>query len=483
MNEIKICPHCGLDIEKLAKFCSSCGKPLITGLDNISVTNNLDFEIDKIAMDSTYEPLGFSPLFSIPEEKEKSFKNLNFEQNIAEIDKKLNEKQQFGEDTSDLLIEKASLFYLNRDLRSASKLFETALEIFKTEGNQEKLAMIYNDLGLIYEDLGYLDDSLNNYENSIELFKIIGENLNQVKVLNNIGNVYLTLENIELAFKVYSEAQKICKENGYLTEYLQITSNLIEIYFKIKNFPQAYKAITENMQLFRENDDIIGEIITNSKFGKLYYNLGKDYYKLAVGYIEASQKLIGTIKNKIGKYKEAQISWENYRLLGLINLIWNHNDPAKKYLTMSLNSIELFKFGPRVEEALILEDLAKFHYLNGDDNESLSYYQKVERIYGNLGNEVKQAEIKTKVSDILFKIFDNTNSAINYLESALDIYLKNNYLKESAIVYEKLAEIYEKIGSYDSAKFYLENALETYSNLNDEDKQNSLKEKINQLQS
>ncbi len=481
MNEINICPHCGLDIEEGAKFCYNCGKPLISGLDHDSDTSNFSFELDKIEMDYLYEPLDFSTLLSISEEKEKSFTNLEIEQKIADIDIEINKKQQFGEDVNELLIEKATFYYLNRDLSNASKLFETVLEIFRNEGNQEKMGQIYNDLGLIYEDLGYLDDSLNNYENSIEIFKKIGDNFTYVKVLNNMGNVHITLQNIELAYEYYSKALNICKENKFHNEYRQTTSNLIEIYFKLNNFPQSYKALTENMQFFRDHNDIIGEIIANSKFGKLYFLLGKNYYKLATSYIEISQNLIGTIENEIGEFKKAKLSWENYRFLGLINLVWNQNDIAKKNLELSLNSINVFKLGPKVEEAVILEDMAKLYFLNGDDNNSLLYYQKAEKTYGNIGNEIKQAEIKTKVADILFQIFDANDSAITHLEQSLDLYRANNYLKESAEVYEKLAVIYEKLGSNDNVIFHLENALKIYTNLKDEDRQNLLEKKLKEL--
>jgi len=482
MIDYNICPHCGLEIEKGAKFCYNCGKPLISGLDHISDSNNFNFELDKIEMDYLYESLDFAQLLSISEEKERSFTNLEFEQKIADIDIEINNKQQFGEDVNELLIEKATFYYLNRDLSNASKLFEIVLEIFKNEGNQEKVAQIYNDLGLIYEDLGYLDDSLNNYENSLEIFNKIGDNLNYVKVLNNVGNVHITLQNIELAYEYYSKAHNICKENKFHNEYRQTTSNLIEIYFKLNNFPQSYKALTENMQYFRDHNDIIGEIIANSKFGKLYFLLGKNYYKLATSYIEISQNLIGTIENEIGEFKKAKLNWENYRFLGLINLVWNQNDLAKKNLELSLNSINVFKLGPKAEEAVILEDMANFYFLNGEDNNSLLYYQKAEKTYGNIGNEIKQAEIKTKVADILFQIFDANDSAINYLEQSLDLYIANNYLKESAEVYEKLAIIYEKLGSNDSAVFHLENALKIYINLNNDDKQNLLKEKLEKMQ-
>ncbi len=67
------------------------------------------------------------------------------------------------------------------------------------------------------------------------------------------------------------------------------------------------------------------------------------------------------------------------------------------------------------------------------------------------------------------------------LYQSLDLYRANNYLKESAEVYEKLAIIYEKLGSNDNAIFHLENALKIYTNLKDEDRQNLLEKKLKKL--
>ena len=478
MSNSEICPHCGMDVEEGQKFCHNCGKPLIVGIDEIPEFGSISEE--KLASFSI-EQLDILSLLSSSQEKEESLITLNYDQELADIDSKIYDGQESGEEVGELLLEKAALYFINRDLQNASKMFETALENFKSLGDLEKTALVYNDLGLIYEELGYLDDSLNNYEKAMNIFQRSRDNLNYVKVLNNLGNVYLLLENIEKAYDFYSNALEISRQNGFFMEYRQTSSNLIEVYFRLQNFTRAYKFLTENIQFFRNQNDIIGEIIATSKFGKLYYLLGENYFKLANGYMNNAQILLDAIREKISDYDAALLSWENYRLLGLINLVWNDNTLSKKYLNQALDSIRTFKMGPRPEEALVLVDLANFFYINGNDKEALHYFQQAEAIYKDRGEETKEADIKTNIGNIYFSILDSCDTAINYFELALDLYSRNNYLKETAEIYEKLADVYEKIDTPDSALIHLGNALKIYETLNNEEKQNQIKERIQKI--
>lgn len=481
MNNTQTCPHCGLELSKGEKFCHTCGKPLIVDFENVPETIAFSNNYDETITDLDKDLLDFPNFLSLPEEKRNTLKNVELNQKIAEIDSRINTKQENWDEVGDLLIEKAALYYHNRDLNNASRMFEMAIDNFRSLGNQEKIALIYNDLGLIYEDLGYLDDALNNYENSLEIFKKIDDTENKIRVLNNTGNIYLTLENLEFAYNFYSEALELARERELFFEYRQTSSNLVEVYFGLKNFDRAFKFLTENIQFFRERNDIIGEIIACSKFGKLYFLLGENYFKLADGYIKNAQSLIASIKSKIGEIKVAQLNWENLRVLGLIHLEWNDNEVSKKYFEQSLNAIDTYKLGPKLEEATVLEDLANYHYLNGNDKVALAFYQRVEKVYADRGDDIKNASIKAKIANIFYKIFDSYDTAITYLEQALDIYSQNNYLQESAETYEKLADVYLQIGSNDSAVIHLENALNIYGTINNEEKMVILKERIKQL--
>lgn len=472
---MKQCPYCKKPIEDNWRFCHYCNKPLITNL-NLEKKNHMPKYYDSYRSEQPYEY-----------NSEKDFdvniiEDEGIDEKIRQIEKEITTQPYYEKNIGSLFLEKAALYYKKRDLSKSLKDLELALDNFEKENNHIKIAVTHNEIGLIKEELGYFDDSIYHFDRAINIFQEMEDNLKLIQVLNNIGNAYFQLKDIENAYEYYQKAIKLAEKETMKYEEIKSSSNIVEILFILQDYDRIKKILNKNYEFFKQNNDIFGLITTYSKYGKLYFYLGENYYEKAYEYLKKSLDLIGNIDSQISPYSKSRMQWEVFLFLGKIKILWNNYWEAENFLLKSLESIRTFEIEEdNIKESTILEALANLYEIMDEYKKAIEYFNLSSEIYYKFGEDFKTAELKTKVAHIYHNNLKQKMDAIDYYEQALEIFRSLDYFKEMAKIHERLGDLYLERNLTNIAIHNFEQAKEYYQEINDTYHIDLVNEKINTL--
>ncbi|MFX0038162.1 MAG: tetratricopeptide repeat protein [Promethearchaeota archaeon] len=473
---MKTCPYCNNPIQEDWSYCRNCNKPLIVNLED-ALYRNIRFPYDEPA---TYH---------LDMEEENSeyettiIKDEEIDQRIKEIDETLERQEILGESISgSILLEKSGLFYRKRDLLNASKNLELALKNFREENDRLNEAICYNELGIIQEDNGFFDQAIYNFNRSREILEDLDDKPKFIKVLNNLGNIYFLLKDLEQSYKYYQKAFKLSKQENLIFEEIKSSSNLVEVLYILKDYNRIKKILEKNIEFFKEKEDIYGIIQTEIKYGKLYYLMNENYDE-SYHHLTKALELINKIGDNISIYIKSRLEWECYFYLGKIYHLRENNTKAEDLFLKSLEAIRIFEIGDNIKEGEILESLAELYISKGDIKKAIEYYDLSREIFYKFGDSTKNAELKFKIGKIYLEYEEDSKQTINFFEEALEIYEDLEYYKESAIILNKLGDIYVNKRMIETAISFFERALSYYNIIQDEYNMNLLTEKIKSLTS
>ncbi|MFX0002970.1 MAG: tetratricopeptide repeat protein [Candidatus Hodarchaeota archaeon] len=468
---MKTCPYCNNPIQEDWAYCKNCNKPLIVNLED-SLHRNIKFPYD--------EP----KTYHLDVEEENSdydtiiIKDEEIDQKIKEIDETLERQEILGESISgSILLEKSGLYYRKRDLQNASKNLELALKNFREENDRLNEAICYNELGIIQEDNGFFDQAIYNFNRSLEILEDLDDKTKFIKVLNNLGNIYFLLKDLEQSYKYYQKAFELSNQENLIFEEIKSSSNLVEVLYLLKDYKRIKKILERNIEFFKEKEDIYGIIQTEIKYGKLYYLMNEDYEE-SYHHLTKALELINKVGDNISIYIKSRLEWECYFYLGKIYYLRDNNTKAEDLFLKSLEAVRIFEIGDNIKEGEILESLAELYISKGDIKKAIEYYNLSSEIFYKYGNNAKNAELKFKIGKIYLEYEEDTAQAIKFFEESLEIYEDLEYFKESAIILNKLGDIYVNKRMIETAISFFERARNYYQNIQDEDNTNLLSEKI-----
>ncbi|MEJ2277883.1 MAG: tetratricopeptide repeat protein [Candidatus Lokiarchaeota archaeon] len=452
--KIKTCPYCNKEIEDDLPFCPNCNKPLLVDTNREKV-NSSDYFFDNLPF--------YNPNFEEKYEKEEmdefdnqELSNPSIDDQIREIDDQINKKAENDQFIGKLLLEKASLYYKKRDLRTALKILEIALS--NLEHNRDLSyskysAICYNEMGIIKEDMGYYEDSIYYFNNAASLLKDFGDYEKLIQVYNNLGNAYYQIKDIENSYKYYQKAIDKAEEIGLIFDEVKSSSNLVEVLLILEDYDRVKRIL-----------------------------LGESYFQKSEDCFFDALKLIKTIENQISRFTKARLEWECTFYLGKINLFKDKEIEAEDYLLTSLEAIRTFEYGGlHIKEGVVLEALANLYEFKSNPQEAINYYNLATEIYNKFGEEIKISQIYNKIALLYLKDLEDHIEAINFLEKSLNIYESLDYLKESAEVLDQIGDIYVNKDMINLAIKSFREARIIYNDLNDTYHSQIINEKINSL--
>jgi len=469
---MKFCPYCNEPIEDSDKYCDNCKRPLV------SFASHTDPPIEK-----TLQPYSYFETQKNDVDYTKVIQDIDLEYDIKKINKEIEQKQNRGESTGELLLNKASLYYKKRDLNTASKILELALNTFKNDNDLVKMAICHNELGLIQEDLGYFDNAIYEFDNAIDILKKLNDNHRLIKVYNNIANVYFTVEDLENSYEYYQAAMNLARDENLILEEVKSSSNLINVLFLLKNFELINKLLDRNAFIFNQMGNIHGTINTLIQYGKLNYNLGEKYYNKSIEFLNEALNLINKISSQLNSFNKARMQWDGQFLLGQVYLKMNNFMNSESFLQKSLESLRNFEMGDSINQGLVLEKLGCLFALKNENQRAIEYFEESIKIYHKFGKDLKVGSIKEQISQIIVDSNGDEFEAIRYLEDALGLFEKINYEKKVADISQKLGDMYINNEMIELAIENFEKARQIYTVLEDEYNISLITGKINSLKS
>ncbi|MFX0006427.1 MAG: tetratricopeptide repeat protein [Promethearchaeota archaeon] len=472
---MKSCPYCNNPIQENWSYCRNCNKPLLVNLED-PLNGNVRFPYDE------------SEIYHLDvEEDEQEYETTIIEdeeidQKIKKIDETIERKEILGEPISGtLFLEKSGLYYKKRDLTNASKNLESALKIFRDENDLLNEAICHNELGIINEDNGLFDQAIYHFNRSLEILEKLEDYSKIIKILNNLGNIYFLLKDLENSYQYYQKAFKLSKQENLIFDEIKSSSNLVEVLYLLKNYDRIRKILERNLEFFKEKEDIYGIIQTEIKYGKLHYLMDEDYEE-SYNHLTKALELVDALGENISVYIKAKLEWECYLYLGKIYHLRDNNTKAEDLFLQSLEAVRAFEIGDNIKEGEILENLAELYLSNGEFKRAIEYYDLSREIFYKFGDNIKSAELKYKIGKIYLEYEEDTTYTINFFEEALEIYEESEYYKESAVILQKLGDIYVNKRMIETALSYFERARNFYQNIQDEYNLNLITEKIKSLE-
>ena len=471
---MRLCPYCEREIKDDWLYCRYCNKPLISTVD-IGLSRSIQQKTDNDSLD----------YFNYDEDEKDFDINLNddegLKEQLIEIEDLLKKKEILGEPVGDLLLNKASAYYKQRDLEKSLKNLEMALSNFESEGNDLKTAICHNEIGLIEEESGFFEQAIYHFERALDKLNDLKDYHKIVQVLNNIGNVYLQINDIEHSYESYQDALNIAEREDLEFEAVKSASNLVETLFFLRDYDRIKKILLNNTKYFEQKNDIYGMIQTLIKYGKFYYLLGEDNYETSYQKFQEVLTLLDKIKDSASLYIRAHLEWECYLYLGLLAITWDNDIEAESLLLKSLEAVRTFEIHENIKEGLVLENLAKLYTIKGEDQKAIEYFNISLEIYEKFGDKSKIAKTKFNIGKIYYDFLQDRSSSIQYLEEALEIYEDLNFTKQSAEITSLLGDIYHKNEKFELATSFYTRAKNYYNELQDEDNASDLEKKLEKL--
>lgn len=422
---MKYCPYCNNPLVN-RKFCQHCNKPIVHNLGTVERNNDKN------------QLYLHSPSFEKFPEK--------ILDDCIEGPKGL------------LLLEKASIYYKNRDFNATFKLLEEALRYFIKINDIMNVSITYNEMGIIQEDLGFFDEAIYYFTMALEHVQQVEDIHKLTQIKNNLGNVYYLIKDFKRSFKYYNEALEIADKRDSFSEKVKISNNLVEVLFELKDTDRIAKILATNLKYFKENKDSHGVVITLVKYGKFYYLLGENYYKLAHESFLCALKELKKFKEKISIFRVAQIEWECFFYFGRIHLFWENFYKSEVFLLKSLDSIKTFKIQENLNQGMVLEVLGNLFETKGELFKAIDHYLLSCDTYYKFGDDFKIAEIYLEIARIYLDFVKNHSKAIKYYQNALEMFERKEHFMESAHVLQKLSDIAKIKGENDKALLYHERA-------------------------
>ena len=223
------------------------------------------------------------------------------EQAEAELHQRLGEHQG-SEDTSEtneasvqltiarLRVALATLYNEQQECETARQLCESALQVFRTIGQQIDIVKALNCLGIIARYEKKLKEADTHFTEALEIAKVLGNKWHTVTVLNNLGLTAYNCRHFEAAKLHYTESLRLARELGNKLSIAYALNNLGKTANQQGLREEAQRYYTESLRLTRGlSTSNVGFPYLLDSLGKVALRHGKheearDYYTASLEY-------------------------------------------------------------------------------------------------------------------------------------------------------------------------------------------------------
>jgi serine/threonine protein kinase/tetratricopeptide (TPR) repeat protein len=172
--------------------------------------------------------------------------------------------------------------------------FNNALTLSIKNGNDEKKALILQNMGIAYRLMNKPEEALRNYQESLAIQRRIGHKRGVAASLNEMGQVYSLLGKPQLALASLNEAMQVRKEIGAKKEVGDTLIDLGNYYAGLDQHDKALQMYKESLQIQRDSGDESYQALCLNNIGGVYFTNGQ--YDDALTYFQQALELREKLK-------------------------------------------------------------------------------------------------------------------------------------------------------------------------------------------
>jgi signal transduction histidine kinase len=264
------------------------------------------------------------------------------------------------------------------------------------------------------------------------------------KSKGQIYNKKLVIERSLLYFKkAYDEFIKL--EN--FNEIGECALKMGNIYYDMANYGEAYFFFMQSLNAYEREDNQLGIARMENNLGNVSHDLGR---------IDEAEK---HYLNAYNIYRENGISSEEYGALGNIGMIFYENqqyDSALSYFQRVMEQLDPDSLGSATEYQIlsgVYNNTALTYSEQGEQELALDYFRRGLQLANKANDQNTAGTVYMNIGSVYGEM-ENQDSALFYLHRALQISQQRGFLSLELDVYEELAKLHAKPGSYASAYYW-----------------------------
>ncbi len=194
------------------------------------------------------------------------------------------------------------------EFRLAIDLFEQALAINRTTGNQLGQSANLGNLGNCYYELGQISLAIESHEQALAIAREIGDQEAEATHLGNLGSCYHELGQISLAIESYEQALAIARATGDQEGEANHLGNLGSCNQNLGQIPQATGLYEQALAIERRIGYRYGESLDLVSLAGVYWILGAwgraaEYSRQAIDVADAISYAQAQSKARLGSAK------------------------------------------------------------------------------------------------------------------------------------------------------------------------------------
>ncbi|AKA36165.1 tetratricopeptide repeat-containing sensor histidine kinase [Flagellimonas lutaonensis] len=302
---------------------------------------------------------------------------------------KLSEEKNYVKGKIIALLSMGAYYSDQGNCKKAIAHIKNALEVAKSNKNNELTIKAQNNLAGEYAYMGDNAKALNLYLLTIELAEK-EEDLAMLSILNeNIANLYAAQNDYDSALEFYEKVKDLNEQVGKPIPSAETMSNVASVYADIEKFDYAMFNINQSISIFEKHEILDWLAYAYEVKGKIYLKQKK--YKWALYWYDHSQLLHQNLDDERAKI-------DLYNGIAQAHLGMDNDDVAKEY------AVQAFDIATNIKSLEGQKDCAKtlyeIHKKLGDYDEALGYHE----IYQQLSNDLSRRDNKKSLAMLKVKL-------------------------------------------------------------------------------
>lgn len=200
----------------------------------------------------------------------------------------------------------------SKDLARRRTYFEKALPIFAASSNQERQAMMHNNLGLVYWGLGLYHRAHTYFKQAIFFARETSSRSHLSMYLDSLGRCYVDLGRYRTAQSVFAEGRQIAQETGSQPDEALCTLGLGRVALCLDQFDKAVQELETAVSQFNQLDMIAEKAAALAWLGATNQRLGKQ--KKARQQTSEAVQLLQSVANFSTEYLPQEVWWQHYQM-------------------------------------------------------------------------------------------------------------------------------------------------------------------------